>query len=66
MANQKDTPNLPASSRLQAPYSSGSGTNGLIKETGGLMKGKSNGATRKMTVAASGNRIMGSNPYCNY
>jgi hypothetical protein len=64
MANQKDTPNLPASSRMQMPSTSGNGTNGLIKETGGMMNGNSNGATRKVTKAASGKGMAGKNPYC--
>jgi len=63
MANQKDTPNLPASSRMQMPSGNG-GTGSLIRETGGMMSGNSNGATRKTTKAASGKGMAGKNPYC--
>ena len=62
MAKIKDTPNLPASSRMQMPTTGGNRTNGMIKETGG-MKGNSNGATRKVTVAAKGKGMKGSSPY---
>ena len=62
MANQKDTPNLPGSSRMQMPSGSASGTNRLIKEDGGLKK-NSNGITRKITAAASGKGMGGKNPY---
>lgn len=63
MANQKDTPNLPASSRMQMPSGGGSGTSTLIREDGGL-KGNTSGATRKVMKAASGKGMGGKNPYC--
>jgi len=63
MAKEKDTPNLPGSSRMQMPSTGGNGTNGLIKEIGG-MNGKGGGATNKVTKAASGKGMKGTNPYC--
>lgn len=63
MAKEKDTPNLPGSSRMQMPSTGGNGTSGLIKETGGMAK-KSTGATSKVTTAASGKGMAGKNPYC--
>jgi hypothetical protein len=62
MAKVKDTPNLPGSSRLKAPMSSGSNSS-LIKETGG-MKGGSKGVTKKVMSAASGTGLKKKNPYC--
>lgn len=64
MAKAKDTPNLPGSSRMQMPSTGGNNTNGLIKETGGMAKKNSNNATRKVTTAAKGKGMKGSNPYC--
>ncbi len=52
----KDTPNLPGSSRMQMPMSSGNNTPLKIKTNG-------NGATRKVTKAASGKGMKGTNPY---
>lgn len=63
MAKVKDTPNLPGSSRMQMPSTSGNGTNGLIKEHGGMAK-NSSGVTRKVTMAASGTGLKKKNPYC--
>lgn len=64
MAKKQDTPNLPGSSRMQMPMTSDK-TSGFIKETGGMAKGSSNGATRKVIVAAKGKSGMKSmNPYC--
>ena len=62
MAKEKDTPKLPGSSRMQMPSTGGNGTNGLIEEHGGMAK-KSSGATRKVTVAAGGKGMKGTNPY---
>lgn len=64
MAAIKDTPNLPSSSRMQMPSTGGSGTTGLIKETGGLKNGGSNkGTSKKILSAASGTGLKKSNPY---
>jgi len=52
----KDTPNLPGSSRMQMPMSSGNNTPLKIKTD-------SNGPTRKITKAASGKCMSGKNPY---
>ena len=57
MAREKDTPNLPGSSRMQMPMSSGNNTPLKIKAS-------TNGATRKVTKAASGKGMGGKNPYC--
>ncbi len=57
MAKVKDTPNLPGSSRMQMPMSSGNNTPLKIKAD-------SNGVTRKVTKAASGKGMGGKNPYC--
>ena len=71
MANTKDTPNLPGSSRMQMPNTGGSGTNSLIKEVGGLKNGKATAAIKggsvssKVIGAAKGKTGMkNSNPYC--
>ena len=58
MANQKDTPNLPGSSRMQMPSTSTASSS--IK-----IKGDSSGATRKLTSSASGKGMKGTNPYCD-
>lgn len=63
MAKQKDTPNLPASSRMQMPSGNGGNLNGLIKETGGLSKG-SKGTSKKVLSAANGTGLKTKNPYC--
>ena len=57
MAKVKDTPNLPGSSRMQMPMTSGSNTPLKIKSNG-------NGVTSKVTKAASGKGMKGTNPYC--
>lgn len=57
MANQKDTPNLPASSRMQMPSTTGT-------SAGISLKPDTNGVTRKVTKAASGKGMAGKNPYC--
>lgn len=62
MAKQKDTPNLPLSSRMQMPSGNGGNLNGLIKETGGLSKGK--GVAKKVLSAANGTGMKTKNPYC--
>jgi hypothetical protein len=63
MGKEKDTPNLPGSSRMQMPSNGGNGTNGLIKETGGL-KGGSKGTSKRVLTAASGTGLKKKNPYC--
>lgn len=63
MAKEKDTPNLPGSSRMQMPSTGGNGTNGLIKEHGGL-KGGSKGTSKRVLTAASGTGLKKKNPYC--
>lgn len=62
MANQKNTPNLPGSSRMQMPSTGGNATSGLIKENSGMSNG--NKVTKKVTGGASGKGMKGSNPYC--
>jgi hypothetical protein len=57
MAKEKSTPNLPGSSRMQMPMSSGNNTPLKIKADG-------NGVTRAVTKAASGKGMGGKNPYC--
>lgn len=63
MAKEKDTPNLPGSSRMQMPSTGGGNTNSMIKETGGMAVG-SKGTSKRVTGAASGKGMKGSNPYC--
>jgi hypothetical protein len=55
MANSKNTPNLPASSRLKAPMSTG----GSPKKLGG-----SKTVTNKVMGSASKTGMKGKNPYC--
>jgi hypothetical protein len=62
MAKVQDTPNLPGSSRLQGPSTSGKSTNGLIAEHGG-MKGGSKGTSKRVLNAASGTGLKKPNPY---
>jgi hypothetical protein len=62
MAKEKDTPNLPGSSRMQMPSTGGNGTNGLIKETGGML-GSSKGTSKRVLSAASGTGLKKANPY---
>jgi hypothetical protein len=57
MAKVKDTPNLPGSSRMQMPVTSGNNTPLKIKAD-------TNGVTNKVTKAASGKGMKGTNPYC--
>lgn len=63
MAKEKDTPNLPGSSRMQMPSTGGNGTNGLIKEVGG-MKGVSEGPSKKIVKTAGTGGLKRRNPYC--
>ena len=63
MAKEKDTPNLPGSSRMQMPSTGGGSTNGLIKETGGMANG-SKGTSKRVLGAATGKGLKKSNPYC--
>jgi len=53
----KDTPNLPGSSRMQMPMSSGNNTPLKIKADG-------SGLASKVMKAASGKKMKGTNPYC--
>jgi len=69
MAKSKDTPNLPASSRMQMPTTGGS-LSKEITEYGGMKGGKATasikqgGVASKITGAAKGKSGMkGSNPY---
>lgn len=58
----KDTPNLPGSSRMQMASTGGNGTNGLIKEVGG-MAGTGEGPSKKITRAAGTGGLKKTNPY---
>ena len=53
----KNTPNLPASSRMQMPSGGGS-MKGLIKETAGMAGKKSGSATKKVMSAAKKGKSM--------
>jgi hypothetical protein len=57
MAKVKDTPNLPGSSCMQMPMTSGKNTPLKIKADG-------SGATHKVTTAAKGTGLKKKNPYC--
>lgn len=57
---KKSTPSLPASSRLQAPSSSGKSS--MIKEVGG-MKG-STGTTKRMMASAGKSKMPKKGSYC--
>lgn len=61
MAKSKDTPNLPASSRLQPPSTSNGGVNSAIKETAGMAK--KGGTTAKVMAKAKSGGMKGSSPY---
>jgi hypothetical protein len=56
MAKVKDTPNLPGSSRLQGPSTSGNSTPGITGASGPISK--------KVMASAKGKGMKGSNPYC--
>ena len=58
----KDTPNLPASSRMQMP--NGNGGNISMAKKVGTMSGKSNGTANRVLGAASGTGLKSKNPYC--
>ena len=64
MAKEKNSPNLPGSSRMQmpSPGSGSSSTNGLIKEKGGMASG-SKGTSKRVLSAASGTGLKKKNPY---
>ena len=62
MAKEKDTPNLPGSSRMQMPSTGGGSTNSLIKESGGMLGG-SKGTSKRVLSAASGTGLKKANPY---
>ena len=63
MAKEKDTPNLPGSSRMQMPSTGGGSVNGLIKDTAG-MTFSNKGTSKRVLGAASGTGLKKSNPYC--
>ena len=60
----KDYPKLPSSAMLKSP--SGAGSSSMIKEVGGMKKGSSGSAVKKvMSLASKGGKGMkGMNPYC--
>lgn len=57
MAKEKNTPNLPGSSRMQMPSGSGSNKKLAINQN-------SKGATSKVMSSASGTGLKKKNPYC--
>jgi hypothetical protein len=57
MAKVKDTPNLPGSSRMQNPSTSG---NSVPKITGA-----SGPVSKRVMSSAKGKGMKGSNPYCD-
>jgi hypothetical protein len=57
MASQKNTPNLPGSSRMQMPSTSGSNKKLAINQN-------SKGVTSKVMSSAKGKGMKGSNSYC--
>lgn len=63
MAKEKDTPNLPGSSRMQMPSTGGSGIKGSIKERSS-MKSSGKGTSKRILDAASGTGLKSKNPYC--
>lgn len=62
MANSKNTPNLPGSSRMQMPSTSGGSSIGTVKQTGTMSAGK--GTAKRVTSMAKGKGMTGKNPYC--
>jgi hypothetical protein len=60
MASQKNTPNLPASSRMQMP----SGGMGTISKERSNMSSSSNGTSKRILNSASGGGLKTKNPYC--
>ena len=57
MAKEKNTPNLPGSSRMQMPSSGGSTPKLAINQN-------SKGATSKVMASAKGKGMKSSNSYC--
>jgi hypothetical protein len=57
MAKEKDTPNLPGSSRMQMPSTGQGGINGGIKTN-------SKGTSKRVLNDASGKGMKKTNPYC--
>jgi hypothetical protein len=57
MAKEKNTPNLPGSSRMQMPSGSGSNKKLAINQN-------SKGATKKVMASAKGKGMKSSNSYC--
>lgn len=58
----KDYPKLPSSSMLKSP--SGAGSNGMIKEVGGMTKKSSGSATKNKMSMNKPKGMKGTNPYC--
>ena len=59
----KDYPKLPSSAMLKSP--SGGGSSSTTKEVGGMKKGSSGSAVKKvMSLASKGKGMKGMNPYC--
>jgi hypothetical protein len=59
----KDYPKLPSSAMLKSP--SGSGSSSTAKEVGGMKKGSSGPAVKKvMSLASKAKGMKGMNPYC--
>ena len=59
---EKDTPNLPGSSRLQGP-STTDNTRISVKIAGG-MSGSGKGTSQRVLSAAKGKGMKNTNPYC--
>jgi len=62
MAKEKNSPNLPGSSRMQMPSTGSGNTNNTIKERGGMASG-SKGTSKRVLSAASGTGLKKKNPY---
>ena len=57
MAKEKDTPNLPGSSRMQMPSTS-------VASSGIKLKADGKKVTNQVMSSASGKGMKGTNPYC--
>jgi hypothetical protein len=60
---EKNSPNLPGSSRMQMPSTGSGSTNGLIKKRGGMTTG-SKGTSQRVLSDAKGKGMKNTNPYC--
>jgi len=59
----KDYPKLPSSAMLKSP--SGTDSSSKTKQIGGMKKGSSGSAVKKvMSLASKGKGMKGMNPYC--